>query len=131
MPNKTGGLARRPLWIITCYHNNRMEVLTTDPDGDGGESLPVFSFEEEARTFLGLSEDVQEGRRWHIRETTAEELVSVLRAPCAGGVRQVILDPLPTSLGRLMALLCSVTRERFVEDLMGRRRKLAGEQVTA
>ncbi len=107
MPNtKIMRLARRPLWIITSYCNNRMEVLTLDPDGElgGGASLPVFSFEEEAQAFLGLSEDDQEegGRRWLCRETTAGELVSVLLAPCAG-VRQVTLDPLPLPLGRAIS----------------------------
>ena len=127
MPDEIRGLTRRPLWIITCYRNNRMEVLTVDPDGDGG-SLPVFSFKEEAQMFLGLSENDQEGRRWRIRETTAKELVSVLRAPCAD-VRQVMLDPLPLSLGRLMVPLCSVAREWFLEDLMGSRREPTGELV--
>ena len=126
MPNKISALARRPLWIITCYRNNRMEVLTVDPDGDGG-SLPVFSFKEEAKAFLGLSEnDQEEGRRWRIREATAGELVSVLLAPCAD-VRQVALDPLPLPLSRLMCSFCTIARERFVECLlMGRRRELTG-----
>jgi hypothetical protein len=128
MPNNISTLARRrPLWIITCYRNNRMEVLTVDPDGDGG-SLPVFSFKEEAQTFLGLSENDQEGgRRWRIRETTAGELVSVLLAPCAE-VRQVALDPMPLPLSRLMCSFCTIARERFVEYLlMGGRRELTGE----
>jgi hypothetical protein len=131
MPDEIGGLARRPLWIITCYRNNRMDVLTVDPDGDAGGSLPVFSFKEEAQTFLGLSEnDQEEGRMWRIRETTAGELVSVLLAPCAD-VRRVMLDPLPSSLGRLMAPLCSVAREWFLEELMGSRREPTGELVPA
>ena len=132
MPDEIRGLARRPLWIITCYRNNRMEVLTIDPDGDGGgSSLPVFSFKEEAKTFLGLSENDQEGRRWRIRETTAGELVSVLLAPCAD-VRQVALDPLPLPLSRLMCSFCSIARERFVEYLlMGRRREVTGELAPA
>jgi hypothetical protein len=122
----------RPLWIITCYRNNRTEVLTFDPDGDDGGSLPIFSFEEEAQTFLDLSENDQEGRRWRIRETTAGELVSVLLAPCAD-VRQVTLDPLPLTLGmgRLIASLGRVTRERFVEELLGRRREPAAELIPA
>jgi hypothetical protein len=82
MPNEIGGLARRPLWIITCYRNNRMDMLTVDLEDHGG-SLPVFSLKEEAQTFLGLSDNDQEGRRLRIRETTAGELVSVVRAPCA------------------------------------------------
>ena len=130
MPDEIRGLARRPLWIITCYRNNRMDVLTVDPDGDDGGSLPVFSFKEEAQTYLSLSENDQEGRRWRIRETTAGELVSVLLAPCAD-VRQVMLDPLPLSLGRLMAPLCSVAREWFLEELMGSRREPTGELVPA
>jgi hypothetical protein len=125
-------LARRPLWIITCYRNNRMEVLTVDPDGDGG-SLPVFSFKEEAKTFLGLSENDQEegSSRWRIRETTAGELVSVLLAPCAE-VRQVALDPMPLPLSKLICSFCTIARERFVENLlMGRRRELTGELAPA
>jgi hypothetical protein len=129
--SKISALARSPLWIITCYRNNRMEVLTIDPDGDGG-SLPVFSFKEEAKTFLGLSEnDQEERRRWRIRETTAGELISVLLAPCAD-VRQVALDPLPLPLSRMMWSFCSITRERFVEYLLrGRRRDLTGELAPA
>src|SRR4028118_1352808 len=91
MPTKISALARRPLWIITSYRNNRMEVLTIDPEGNGG-SLPVFSFEEEAKTFLGLSENDQNERRWRSRETTAGELVSVLMAACVG-VRQGVRGP--------------------------------------
>ena len=47
------GLMRRPLWIITSCQDNYMDVLTSDPDGDG-EFLAVFSFEEEAKAYLGL-----------------------------------------------------------------------------
>jgi hypothetical protein len=134
--SKSSALARRPLWIITCYRNNRIEVLTIDPNGDG-KSLPLFSFEEEAKAFLCLSEDDQEGggsSRWRSRQTTAGELVSVLMASCAD-VRRVTLDPLPLSLGGAAMLPCiSVARERFVEDLLlmgGRREESAGELVPA
>lgn len=130
MPDKISALARRPLWIITCYRDNRTEVRTVDPDGDGGY-LPVFSFEEEAQTFLYLSEDDQEGRRWRCRQTTAGELASVLLGPCVE-VRQVTLDPLPLSVGRVMLPYISVARKRFVEGLIGgQHRELAGELVPA
>ena len=71
MPTKISALARRPLWIITSYRNNRMEVLTIDPEGNGG-SLPVFSFEEEAKTFLGLSDLVQRSPRALCRGAVGE-----------------------------------------------------------
>jgi hypothetical protein len=98
-------------------------VLTIGPDGDlggGSSSLPVFSFREEAESFLGLSknDDREERRSWRVRETTAGELVSVLLAPCAN-VRQVALDSLPLSLGgaaSMMLPLWGVARERFVAE---------------
>ncbi len=74
-------LGRRHLWIIARYRANRLDVLTVDPDGDGG-FLPVFSFKKEAETFLGLYGDERK-TGWRSRETTAGELVSVLLAPCA------------------------------------------------
>ncbi len=59
MPRKSSGgrLTLRPLWIIASHKNKRMEILTIDPDDDGGSLLAVFSFEEEAQTFLALLED--------------------------------------------------------------------------
>src|SRR5919112_4262429 len=80
MPNKVfSSLAQGPLWIITCYRNNRLEVLTIEPDGDGGSFLALFSFEEEAQTFLGLLEDEEKKKKgWSIRQTSPGELISVL-----------------------------------------------------
>jgi hypothetical protein len=123
------GLARGPLWIITCYRHNRMDILTIDPDADGG-FLPVFSFEEEAETFLCLFEDDEKKMEWCIRQTSAGELVSVLMAPCTS-VRRVALDPLPLSCGRAALPLLSVSREHFVQELMGERRNLPGKLVLA
>ena len=128
MPNKSGSLEHRPLWIIASLQAGRLDVLTVDPDGDGGY-LPVFSFEEEAETFLRLSGD--DGKSgWWSREATSGELVSVLLAPCAE-VKQVALDPLPLSFGGAMVPFVSVKRERFVQDLMGGPRWVVGEPVPA
>jgi hypothetical protein len=111
----------RPLWIIASNKNNRMEVLTVDPDDDGvGSFLAVFSFEEEARTFLGLLEDDEKNMGWNIRQTAPGELVSVLLAPCAEA-RGVALDPLPplAFVARAMLpLVMRVKRDLFVRYLL-------------
>jgi len=70
-----------------------MNPLTVDEDGDGG-FLPVFSFKEEAETFLRLLGAEGKTGWCRSRETTAGELVSVLQALCAQ-VWGVALDPLP------------------------------------
>jgi hypothetical protein len=125
--SRGGSLMLRSLWIITSYENNCMELLTVDPDTPTeGSLLPVFSFEEEAQTFLGLLEDEQKG--WSIRQTTPGELISILLAPCAD-VRQVLLDPLPLPLGRVMLPYVSESRERFIEKMMEERRQWTRELV--
>jgi hypothetical protein len=115
MPNQGRDLGRRPRWTITSYQDNQMNTLTVDPDSDGG-LVAVFSFEEEAETYLGLLGD-EEKRGWCSRETTAGELISLLLAPCTR-VRGVALDPLPLSYGRVMLPLVRVERDRFVQYLM-------------
>jgi hypothetical protein len=112
----------RPLWIIASNKNYRMEVLTVDPDDDGvGSFLAVFSFEEEAGTFLGLLEDDEKKNMgWSIRQTAPGEPVSVLLAIC-GEVREVALDPLPplAFVARAMLpLVMRVKRDFFVGYLL-------------
>ena len=102
-----------------------MEPLTLDADGDGG-FLPVFSFEEEAQTFLELLGEEGKGTRWRIRETSPGELISVLLALCAQ-VKRVALDPLPLSCGKAILPFISVKRNHFVQDLMGEGRRMTGE----
>ena len=126
--NKGRSIARRPLWIIISYQNNRMNVLTLDPDSDGG-FLAVFSFKEEAEAFLSLLEDDHK-RDWRSRQTAAGELVSILMGPCAS-VKRVALDPLPVLFSRAMLGLVSVNRERFVQDLLEEHKGLPGELVPA
>ena len=114
MLNKSKALIRRPLWIITSYQNDQMELLTIDPDVEGS-FLAVFSFEEEAQAFLHLSVD-GEKKEWQSRQTKAGELVSVLLGPGAN-VKQVAFDPLPLPLGRAMLPLVSVNRDTFLQYL--------------
>jgi hypothetical protein len=126
------GLVLRPLWIITSHDNNQMEVLTIDSDDDdGGSFLAVFSFEEEAQTFLSLLEDDEKKKGWSIRQTSPGELVSVLLAPCAHA-KGVALDPLPPlPFARVMLPLVKLSRERFVRYLLEERKEQSGEVVAA
>src|SRR5919112_4037216 len=103
---------RGPLWLIAKHENTRMAVHTIDCDV--GETLPVFSHEEEAEAYLWLAAPVEAG--WRARRTTAGELISVLYGPCAGA-NKVTLDPLPAFTGLTIVDLVSLDRERFIRSL--------------
>lgn len=107
--------AGRPLWLITKYENVHGDVLTLY-SGSDREVLPVFSFKEEAETFLQL---VVPGMDWHVSETAVGELTSVLYGPYAG-VKKVALDPLPVVECEALVDLVSLDRARFVRNLMGK-----------
>lgn len=113
---------RGPLWLIAKHENSRMAVLTVDR---GGETLPVFSYKEEAEAYLWLAGPAEAG--WRARKTTAGELISVLYGPCAGA-KEVALDPLPAVGGATMVDLVSLGRERFMQSLMNGRGPLALRQ---
>jgi hypothetical protein len=113
-----GGVPRRAgrqrYWVIAKDGFCQLEVLTVDLDGTG-QALPVFSFEEEAEMFLWLqtTEDGQE-----VRETTPEQLVSILYGPCAEDVGRVMLDPLPEIGARMQNSLLGMDRNDFVESVL-------------
>jgi hypothetical protein len=121
---KSSALLQTPLWIITSYQNDQMELLTIDADVDGC-FLAVFSFEEEAEAFLHLSVD-GEKKEWQSKQTKAGELVSVLLGPYAH-VKQVALDPLPLPLGRAMLALVSVNWDTFLQYLLEDRKGMPEE----
>ena len=58
------------------------------------------------------------------------ELTSLLLGSCAG-VRRVALDPLPLACTKVMLPLMSVSRERFVQDLMAEPRNFRETPVPA
>jgi hypothetical protein len=105
---------RRPLWLIKNQDDARMGVLTFGPGSDE-EALPVFSFEQEAETFLRLG--VPE-TGWRARKITAGELISLLHGPCAG-VKKVALDPLPVVDGGMSFDLLCWSREDFLRNFAG------------
>ena len=109
--------ARRPHWLIVKHDISRVDVLTIDLGGDG-ETLAVFSFQEEAQMFLNLRPAAsREG--WSVRQTSVGELVSVLYGPCSGA-KKVALDPVPEMVDteELIDLL-SMHRNDFLQFLLG------------
>ena len=107
-------------WVIAQDAKDgfsQLELLTVDLDGTG-EALPVFSFEEEAEMFLWL-QTTEDGRE--VRETTPEQLVSILYGPCAEDVGRVMLDPLPEIGASMQNSLLGMDRNDFVESVMGAR----------
>lgn len=98
----------RPLWIIARQDNGQMQVLTLRHKNR--ETLPIFSFEDEAEMFLQLETPET---CWRARETTPGEIVSLLYGPCAS-VKSVALDPLPVVDGNLMCR----GRNKFIQYIV-------------
>ena len=103
-------------WLIAKTENGRVQFLTTGRDEDGGETLPVFGYEEEAEMFLHLGGYGDDG--WSARESSIGEIVSVLCGPCSG-VEGVSLDPLPGMVADGTLCLVWLGRERFLDQLLG------------
>ena len=117
------GISRRAgtqrYWVIAKDAKDefgRPDLLTVNLDGTG-QALPVFSFEKEAETFLWL-QTTEDGQK--VRETTPEQLVSILYGPCAD-VGRVMLDPLPEIGARILNSLLGMNRNDFVELVIGAR----------
>jgi hypothetical protein len=123
-------------WLITGCETHRMEVLTinlpgTSTSGEGQQALPVFSAREDAGEFLEFvrKDGSSQGRfsvagavgGWRVREITRGELVSLL-CDAGAGVGKILLDPLPEIDAELVAELMGVSREGFMDRLLGRGR---------
>jgi hypothetical protein len=108
-------------WLVTKHENGRIGLFTIDSDGE--ESLPVFSSEEEAETFLSLWVS---GTGWWVRETTAGELISLLYGLCSS-VRNVALDPPGFGSEAPVDLLC-LSQRRFVCNLMSEHQLLVSRR---
>ena len=97
-----------PFWLIFACPGNPLTLWFPLI----GETLPVFSFVEEAVLYLCAKDDVA----W-IEEATCEDLISLLCGP-SSDVERVALDP-PGSDEALMRLV-SMSREDFLRFLLGR-----------
>ncbi len=106
-------------WLIVERESFRTNAYTI-PDAD---TLPVFSHEREAQTFLRL-EGLVGG--WQTRETSEGELISLLLGLCAR-VRKVALDPTAETGPNPPSDLVNVQSRTFVDFLMRHSRTGAGE----
>ena len=112
----TEATRRRPKWwLIAKTEYGRVEFLTMARDEDGGETMPVFGYEEEAETFLHLG---GYGDSWSVRESSSGEIVSVLCGACSGA-EGVVLDPLPEMIDDETLALVRLGRKRFLGWLLG------------
>lgn len=98
-------------WLILRDEYGRAETLTTRLSG-GEKTLPVFSFREEAETFLCVR---VLGDGWRITEVGAEELLSILHTALRN-TQHVTLDPIAEAGPGILGLL-SLDRKTFMEGL--------------
>lgn len=99
-------------WLIVRQESSRVDVLTIWLAGHG-EALPVFSFEEEARSFCE-----RRGLRsgWRDKKVSTDELALVLFGLCAD-VERIALDPLPQAGTEMLLALTHMRCEDFLEFL--------------
>lgn len=100
-------------YLISCHTHHRMEVWIS-PMVDGEQALPVFSTYRAANEYLRSGDF---GVEWHVRESTAGELISLLMGHVAD-VETVVLDP--PSDARVLEHPSSncLSKEAFIGSLM-------------
>lgn len=85
-------------WLIERPGDGKPEAFTVGV-GAEADTLPVFSFPDEAEIFLRFGGFEAGG--WRAAESTAGEIVSRLATYRRAGVNFVALDPLPEMVGSM------------------------------
>ena len=99
-------------YLISRHTHHRMEVWVSPVNDE--QAMPVFSTPRAAGEYL-RSKNL--GIDWHVRESTAGELVSLLMGHVAD-VGTVVLDPPPgVSASKDSSLNC-LSKEAFIGSLM-------------
>ena len=110
-------------WLLVAEEDGR--VLTVGDD----RAPAVFSGEGEAELSLHLA--AGEGV-WRVRQTSLEELASLLRGPSCSRAKSVALDTSPEMFAdELLVGLVSVGKERFLERFAKRDRRGSGVSVAS
>jgi hypothetical protein len=100
--------------LIVKNDNGSLETLTIDLDGR--ETIPVFSFREEAEMYMRY----EVRGSWWVRKTSAGELASLIFGPYSY-IEKVALDPLPEICGEGLSRLVTVCRKDFALRHLGDR----------
>ena len=104
-------------WVVFADECRLTCPLTLGLEG-GKEALAVFSHQEEADMLLRWFGAAGEG--WHIRQTSAGEVISLLYGPCCGA-NTVALDPSPQMLADSFLSTVALERGRFVRWVTSRK----------
>ena len=99
-------------YLISRHTHHRMEVLVSWAKDE--QALPVFSTYRAANEYL-QSGDFSAG--WHVRESTAGELISLLMGHVAD-VETIVLDPPLGVLAFENSSLDCLSKEAFIGSLM-------------
>lgn len=118
--NEVQGISRvGSYWLVERDGSQESEIMTIRSTASQ-QTLPVFSFREEAELFLylrGSGEDPHNG--WRVRQTAPGELLSLFRT-VLGGLTHVTLDPIPEVSSLDTSGFLSIAREDFVVRLQSR-----------
>ena len=99
-------------YLISRHTHHRMEVWVSQAGYE--QVLPVFSTYRAANEYLQAGDL---GREWHVRESTAGELISLLMGHVAD-VETVVLNPPLDILDFESPLLNCLSKEAFIGSLM-------------
>lgn len=99
-------------YLLVRHTHHRMHVLTSSVENEA--ALPVFSTEQAAWNFLRSGAF---GMEWHVRGSTAGELISMLMGHIAD-VEMVVLDPSCGLAADEDAPLECLSKETFIGSLM-------------
>jgi hypothetical protein len=100
-------------YLISRYNHNRMDVLVSYSSDEA--ALPVFSTKQAAWQFMRATDM---GSEWHVKESTAGELISLLMGHIAD-VEIVVLNPPPSRPAPdIVVSTQRVSKDEFISSLM-------------
>ncbi len=101
-------------YLIVRNKDNRLKVLTVHTES--GDSLPVFDSESSARAFF-RSGSFGKNEGWHVRESTAGELISLLMGHIAD-VDLISMNPRSRGANGEPVTPETLDKREFIKSLM-------------